>query len=103
MMFRWKLDDFDDDFDHFNPDDLEDIGDDEYISDDLFTLSGDMKVDEPIKMYLREIGQIPLLSHDEELEYAKRALEGDEWASQQLIEANLRLVVSIAKNIQTEG
>ena len=98
-----KLDDFDDDFDHFNPDDLEDIGDDEYISDDLFTLSGDMKVDEPIKMYLREIGQIPLLSHDEELEYAKRALEGDEWASQQLIEANLRLVVSIAKKHTNRG
>ncbi|MCF2628706.1 RNA polymerase sigma factor RpoD [Fusobacterium mortiferum] len=98
-----KLDDFDDDFDHFNPDDLEDISDDEYISDDLFTLSGDMKVDEPIKMYLREIGQIPLLSHDEELEYAKRALEGDEWASQQLIEANLRLVVSIAKKHTNRG
>lgn len=98
-----KLDDFDDDFDHFNPDDLEDIGDEDYISDDLFTLSGDMKVDEPIKMYLREIGQIPLLNHDEELEYAKRALEGDEWASQQLIEANLRLVVSIAKKYTNRG
>ncbi|MGY0394799.1 MULTISPECIES: RNA polymerase sigma factor RpoD [unclassified Fusobacterium] len=98
-----KLDDFDDDFDHFNPDDLEDIGDEDYISDDLFTLSGDMKVDEPIKMYLREIGQIPLLNHDEELEYAKRALEGDEWASQQLIEANLRLVVSIAKKHTNRG
>mgnify|MGYP000802893070 FL=1 len=54
-------------------------------------------------MYLREIGQIPLLSHDEELEYAKRALEGDEWASQQLIEANLRLVVSIAKKHTNRG
>lgn len=98
-----KLDDFDDDFDHFNPEDLEDISDEDLINDDFFTLSGDMKVDEPIKMYLREIGQIPLLSHDEELEYAKRALEGDEWASQQLIEANLRLVVSIAKKHTNRG
>ena len=56
-----------------------------------------MGVDEPIKMYLREIGQIPLLNHNEELEYAKRAYEGDEFAAKQLVEANLRLVVSIAK------
>lgn len=92
-----------DDFEHFNPEELEEISEDELVSDDLFNLSGDMKVDEPIKMYLREIGQIPLLSHDEELEYAKRALEGDEWASKQLIEANLRLVVSIAKKHTNRG
>lgn len=99
-----KVDVFDeDDFDHFNPDDLEDISDEELINDDLFTIQGDMKVDEPIKMYLREIGQIPLLTHEEEIEYAKRALEGDEWASQQLIEANLRLVVSIAKKHTNRG
>lgn len=92
-----------DDFEHFNPEELEEINEDELVSDDLFNLSGDMKVDEPIKMYLREIGQIPLLSHDEELEYAKRALEGDDWASKQLIEANLRLVVSIAKKHTNRG
>ena len=92
-----------DDFDHFNPEELEEISEDELISDDLFNLSGDMKVDEPIKMYLREIGQIPLLSHDEELEYAKRALEGDDWAQKQLVEANLRLVVSIAKKHTNRG
>ena len=97
-----RVDDLDD-FDHFNPEELEEISEDELISDDLFNLSGDMKVDEPIKMYLREIGQIPLLSHDEELEYAKRALEGDEWASKQLFEANLRLVVSIAKKHTNRG
>lgn len=89
--------------DHFNPDDLEDINDEELINDDLFTIQGDMKVDEPIKMYLREIGQIPLLTHEEEVAYAKRALEGDEWASQQLVEANLRLVVSIAKKHTNRG
>lgn len=99
-----KGEDFDDeDFDHFNPDDLEDINDEDLINEDLFTIQGDMKVDEPIKMYLREIGQIPLLTHEEEVEYAKRALEGDEWATQQLIEANLRLVVSIAKKHTNRG
>ena len=97
-----RVDDIDD-FDHFNPEELEEISEDELISDDLFNLSGDMKVDEPIKMYLREIGQIPLLSHDEELEYAKRALEGDDWAQKQLVEANLRLVVSIAKKHTNRG
>ena len=97
-----RVDDLDD-FDHFNPEELEEINEDELISDDLFNLSGDMKVDEPIKMYLREIGQIPLLSHDEELEYAKRALEGDDWAQKQLVEANLRLVVSIAKKHTNRG
>ena len=97
-----RVDDIDD-FDHFNPEELEEISEEELISDDLFNLSGDMKVDEPIKMYLREIGQIPLLSHDEELEYAKRALEGDDWAQKQLVEANLRLVVSIAKKHTNRG
>ena len=97
-----RVDDLDD-FDHFNPEELEEISEDELISDDLFNLSGDMKVDEPIKMYLREIGQIPLLSHDEELGYAKRALEGDDWAQKQLVEANLRLVVSIAKKHTNRG
>ena len=97
-----RVDDLDD-FDHFNPEELEEISEDELISDDLFNLSGDMKVDGPIKMYLREIGQIPLLSHDEELEYAKRALEGDDWAQKQLVEANLRLVVSIAKKHTNRG
>ena len=54
-------------------------------------------------MYLREIGQVPLLTHDEEIEYAKRAYEGDEEASQKLIESNLRLVVSIAKRYLNRG
>ena len=87
----------------FNPDELEEVPEDELINDDLFNISGDMEVDEPIKMYLREIGQIPLLSHEEELGYAKKALEGDEFSQQQLIEANLRLVVSIAKKHTNRG
>ena len=56
-----------------------------------------------LKMYLREIGQIPLLSYDEEIEYAQRVLKGDEEAKQKLIESNLRLVVSIAKKHTNRG
>ena len=54
-------------------------------------------------MYLREIGKNPLLSYDKELELAKRILEGDEEAKQELAEANLRLVVSIAKKYVGRG
>ena len=62
-----------------------------------------ISVDDPVRMYLREIGKIPLLSYDKELELAKRILEGDEEAKQELAEANLRLVVSIAKNYVGRG
>lgn len=107
------MDDDDDfgDFDDLDLDDDEDIdidsvdeiSRDELLDDDLLRISGDMGVDEPIKMYLREIGQIPLLNHDEELEFAKKAYEGDEFAAKQLVEANLRLVVSIAKKHTNRG
>jgi RNA polymerase primary sigma factor len=60
-------------------------------------------VDEPIKMYLREIGQIPLLTHVEEIELAKGSDAGDEYCKKQLVEANLRLVVSIAKKHTNRG
>ena len=60
-------------------------------------------VDDPVRMYLREIGKIPLLSYDKELELAKRILQGDEEAKQELAEANLRLVVSIAKKYVGRG
>jgi len=98
-----KIDPFDDGMVHFNPEELEEIKEEDMSNDELFSLTGDMKVDEPIKMYLREIGQIPLLSHEEELEYAKMSLDGDEWATKQIIEANLRLVVSIAKKHTNRG
>ena len=55
------------------------------------------KVDDSVKMYLKEIGDIPLLTREEEVELAKRVLEGDEQAKDKLLQANLRLVVSIAK------
>ena len=62
-----------------------------------------VSVDDPVRMYLREIGKIPLLSYEKELELAKRILENDEEAKQELAEANLRLVVSIAKKYVGRG
>ncbi len=62
-----------------------------------------INVDDPVRMYLREIGKIPLLTFEEELELAKKILEGDEEAKQKLAESNLRLVVSIAKKYVGRG
>ena len=62
-----------------------------------------ISVDDPVRMYLREIGRIPLLTFDEELDLAKRILENDEEAKQKLAESNLRLVVSIAKKYVGRG
>lgn len=61
-----------------------------------------ISVDDPVRMYLREIGKIPLLTYEQELELAQRILDGDESAKQKLTESNLRLVVSIAKNMLEE-
>jgi len=60
-------------------------------------------IDDPVRMYLKEIGKVDLLTADEEVELAKRMEQGDEWAKQQLVEANLRLVVSIAKKYVGRG
>ena len=60
-------------------------------------------LDDPVKMYLKEIGKVPLLSADQEMELSKRMAEGDEKAKQQLVEANLRLVVNIAKGHMGRG
>lgn len=62
-----------------------------------------INVDDPVRMYLKEIGRVPLLSADEEIELAKRMGEGDEEARRRLAEANLRLVVSIAKRYVGRG
>ena len=69
----------------------------------LYRNIGDVAVDDPVKMYLKDIGKVPLLSGEEETELAKRMLEGDEEAKQKLSEANLRLVVSIAKRYVGRG
>ena len=85
--------------------DIEDIENDEEIKlEDMETVSLDgVNVDDPVRMYLREIGRIPLLTFDEELELAKKVLDGDEDAKQKLAESNLRLVVSIAKKYVGRG
>ena len=69
----------------------------------LYKSIGDVAVDDPVKMYLKDIGKVPLLTSDEEAELAKRMLDGDEEAKQKLSEANLRLVVSIAKRYVGRG
>ena len=67
------------------------------------TLSKSISVEDPVRMYLKEIGKVPLLTAEEEVELAKRMEAGDEYAKQKLCEANLRLVVSIAKKYMGRG
>ena len=64
---------------------------------------GEINVDDSVRMYLKEIGKVPLLSADQEQDLAKRMLDGDESAKEVLIESNLRLVVSIAKKYMNRG
>ena len=93
----------DDDFEE-EPD-VEDLKEVENLKLDEITDTSyeGINVDDPVRMYLREIGKIPLLNYDEELELAKRILEDDEEAKQKLAESNLRLVVSIAKKYVGRG
>ena len=85
--------------------DIEDLKEVEDLKLDQITDTSyeGISVDDPVRMYLREIGKIPLLSYEKELELAKRILENDEEAKQELAEANLRLVVSIAKKYVGRG
>jgi RNA polymerase primary sigma factor len=76
--------------------------DEDYNFDDLSVPPG-VKINDPVRMYLKEIGRVPLLSADEEIELAKRIAQGDEEAKRRLAEANLRLVVSIAKRYVGRG
>ena len=93
-----------DDFEDDEPD-LEDLEEVEEIKvdDASFASLDGVSVDDPVRMYLREIGKIPLLSYEEELELAQKVLEGDEDAKKKLSESNLRLVVSIAKKYVGRG
>ena len=92
-------------FDFEDEPDIDDLKEVENLKLDEITETSyeGISVDDPVRMYLREIGKIPLLSYDKELELAKRILEGDEEAKQELAEANLRLVVSIAKKYVGRG
>ena len=94
----------DDDLDLEEPDleELEAVEDIKVEEIDLTNMDG-INIDDPVRMYLREIGRISLLSYEEELELAKKVLAGDEEAKQKLAESNLRLVVSIAKKYVGRG
>ena len=70
---------------------------------DPVDLAAEFNLDDPVRMYLKEIGQVKLLSAEEEVELAKRVSEGDQNAKNKLTEANLRLVVSIAKKYSGRG
>lgn len=95
--------------------DLDFVGDFDMMTSDTATLYSDhdddddnqlgsnVKINDPVKMYLKEIGRVELLSHDEEIDLAKRILVGDEEAKKKLAAANLRLVVSIAKKYVGRG
>lgn len=93
-----------DDMDDEEPD-IEDLKEVEDLKLDEITDTSyeGINVDDPVRMYLREIGRIPLLTFDQELDLAKRILDGDEEARKELAESNLRLVVSIAKKYVGRG
>ena len=80
--------------------DVEEVTEDEM--NEAIAVDG-LAIDDPVRMYLKEIGKVDLLSPEEEIELAKRMLEGDEKAKKRLAEANLRLVVSIAKRYVGRG
>ena len=104
VMEEMGVDVLKDDFeDEPNEEDLKEVENlklDEITQDDTFE---GINVDDPVRMYLREIGRIKLLTYEQELDLAKRILDGDEDAKQELAEANLRLVVSIAKKYVGRG
>ena len=70
---------------------------------EIFLAQEGVSIDDPVRMYLREIGNVPLLTADQELDLARRMTNGDTAAKKQLVEANLRLVVSIAKRYVNRG
>ena len=83
--------------------DLEEVEDIKIEDIDLNAAMDGVNIDDPVRMYLREIGKIPLLTYEQELELAQKVLDGDEEAKQKLAESNLRLVVSIAKKYVGRG
>lgn len=92
-----------------NIDVIEEIDPEELASEDISEVDPKIAavegitIDDPVRMYLKEIGRIPLLSHEQELDLATRMAEGDEDAKHRLAEANLRLVVSVAKRYVGRG
>ena len=96
------LDDIDLDLDLDDDSFMKDAEDEDIDLDAVDLLEG-IGTEDPVRMYLKEIGTVPLLTADEELELAQRKADGDEAAKERLIEANLRLVVSIAKRYTGRG
>ena len=94
-----SLDDFEPDFDDLATEDEEDVDEEDLLNGDYT----DDITDDSVRMYLREIGKIPLLSIEEENELAKKAMEGNQRAKDKMAEANMRLVVSIAKRYSGRG
>lgn len=92
----------DDSQDNSNDDDVDLDKSDEDVEIDLSVPEG-VSIDDPVRMYLKEIGRVPLLTAEEEVALAKRMEAGDEEAQKRLAEANLRLVVSIAKRYVGRG
>jgi len=92
----------DDDDDEVDPMIIKDEDNEEFNFDDLSVPPG-IKINDPVRMYLKEIGRVPLLSAEEEIKLANRIEQGDEEAKRRLAEANLRLVVSIAKRYVGRG
>ena len=88
----------DDSQDNSSDDDVDIDKSDEDVEIDLSVPEG-VSIDDPVRMYLKEIGRVPLLTAEEEVALAKRMEAGDEEAQKRLAEANLRLVVSIAKRL----
>ncbi len=83
--------------------DVDDEPTEEELENIEFTVTDGVSIEDPVRMYLKEIGKVPLLTADEEVELAKRMEEGDSEAKKRLAEANLRLVVSIAKRYVGRG
>ena len=96
-------------FEALNIDVVEEMEIPDDITSDISELESDLgstegvAIDDPVRMYLKEIGKVPLLSAAEEIEIAKRMADGDQDAKKQLAEANLRLVVSVAKRYVGRG
>lgn len=101
-----------DDFESSNIEIVDDFSADEDLDSALDFTDGDdfesslssegIAIDDPVKIYLKEIGRVPLLTAEEEIELATRMAQGDKYARKRLSEANLRLVVSIAKDMSAE-
>ena len=85
-----------------DPDELEEVEEVNLEDIDVTNMEG-VNIDDPVRMYLREVGKIPLLTYAEEIDLADKVLKGDEEAKQKLAESNLRLVVSIAKKYVGRG